>query len=100
MPAMMEQEVRRAVLRAAPNKAPDPVSDSWDTLMTIATGQNVGEIIYILDALDEFQHNDHMQLIKAVRDIYSTDIKRHNLKFLITSRPYDHICRGFHNLEA
>ncbi|GIJ89300.1 hypothetical protein Asppvi_008237 [Aspergillus pseudoviridinutans] len=58
-----------------------------------------GEIIYALDALDECQEDDQKQLIQALKSLYSERPKKHNLKFLVTSRPYDHIRRGFQELE-
>ena len=58
-----------------------------------------GEIVCILDALDECQDSDRPQLIQAVRNLYVTDSNKFSLKFLLTSRPYDHIRREFWELE-
>lgn len=39
--------------------------DLWSTLTTVAADQSAGEIVCILDALDECQDNDRLQLIHA-----------------------------------
>ncbi|PYI16076.1 hypothetical protein BO99DRAFT_341110, partial [Aspergillus violaceofuscus CBS 115571] len=70
----------------------------WNMLISAASRLTTGEIICILDALDECQ--DHAQLIKEVREFYSGQHRQSKLKFLMTSRPYDHIRRGFSDLEA
>lgn len=73
--------------------------DLWSTLISVAADQNAGEIICILDALDECQDSDRSQLIQAVRNLYVADSSRLRLKFLLTSRPFGHIRREFWELE-
>ncbi|KAA8645102.1 uncharacterized protein ATNIH1004_009317 [Aspergillus tanneri] len=75
-------------------------SELWNLLVSISTNPKAGEIICILDALDECQDSDRNQLIRAVTDFYLRPYKNSKLKFLMTSRPYDHIRRGFWELEA
>ncbi len=74
--------------------------DLWSTLTSVAADQSAGEIVCILDALDECQDNDRLQLIHAVRHLYVADSSKFSLKFLLTSRPYDHIRREFRELES
>ncbi|OPB45793.1 hypothetical protein A0O28_0093600 [Trichoderma guizhouense] len=57
---------------------------------------NAGEIICILDAFDECVNQERQDLAKILREFYDPkgNAKRSvNLKFLITSRPYDIIRR-------
>ncbi|KAL5083217.1 hypothetical protein Trisim1_001881 [Trichoderma cf. simile WF8] len=57
---------------------------------------NAGEIICILDAFDECVNQERQDLAKFLREFYGPqgNTKRSvNLKFLITSRPYDIIRR-------
>jgi ankyrin repeat protein len=75
-------------------------SELWNILMSVSANPKAGEIICVLDALDECQDRDRDQLIRAVKDFYVGPYKKSKLKFLITSRPYDHIRRGFWELEA
>ncbi|RAH41751.1 uncharacterized protein BO95DRAFT_517666, partial [Aspergillus brunneoviolaceus CBS 621.78] len=73
-------------------------AELWNMLISAASRTTAGEIVCILDALDECQ--DHAQLIKEVSAYYSGQYRLSKLKFLMTSRPYDHIRRGFSDLEA
>lgn len=76
----------------------------WDILIMASQERNAGEIICILDAFDECENQDRQDLAKIVRKFYvqngSTKCSV-NLKFLITSRPYDKIRRDLvpFNLE-
>lgn len=66
----------------------------WDILIMAAQEENAGEIICILDAFDECVKRGRQELAKILRDFYgpNDDTKRSiNIKFLITSRPYDRI---------
>ncbi|KAJ5653773.1 hypothetical protein N7490_000776 [Penicillium lividum] len=70
----------------------------WDILMSVCSSPNAGEIVFVIDALDECQDDDRNQLIKDVKDFLNEN-KDHRIKFLMTSRPYDHIRTAFQNLE-
>ncbi|KAE8364900.1 hypothetical protein BDV27DRAFT_171969 [Aspergillus caelatus] len=74
-------------------------SELWNILVSVSGNSKAAEVICILDALDECQDGDRRQLISAVKDFYLGPHKSSKLKFLITSRPYDHIRRGFWELE-
>jgi hypothetical protein len=70
----------------------------WQTLTNVAEEKNAGEIICLLDAIDECDDQGRSQLTEALCKLYSTT-RKFNLKFLITSRPYDGIRRGFQPLN-
>ncbi|KAF2185930.1 hypothetical protein K469DRAFT_664957, partial [Zopfia rhizophila CBS 207.26] len=74
-------------------------NDLWSTLTTIAAEEDAGEIVCILDALDECWDNDRSLLIQAVGRFYSASTNKSKLKFLLTSRPYDHMRREFWELD-
>ena len=72
----------------------------WSIFITAITDPSVGDITCVLDALDECNEQQHL-LIEALKDFYlsprnSSSTSR--LKFLITSRPYYDIRRGFDGL--
>ena len=70
----------------------------WDILVLCAKDPEVGEIICVLDALDECREAARNALIEALCGFYtsrrSIDTK---LKFLVTSRPYDRIEKSFYS---
>ncbi|KAF3067880.1 Ankyrin repeat domain-containing protein 50 [Trichoderma lentiforme] len=69
----------------------------WDILTMATQEKNAGEIICILDAFDECVDQERQDLAKVLREFYGPngDSKKSvNLKFLITSRPYDTIRRN------
>ncbi|EGX47943.1 hypothetical protein AOL_s00081g270 [Orbilia oligospora ATCC 24927] len=69
-------------------------TELWGTLLSVAKDKNAGEIVCILDAIDECENYGRSQLIKALRKLYGTSSDL-NLKFLLTSRPYREIRRDF-----
>ena len=72
-------------------------STLWDILEKSATDSEAGEIICVLDALDECSEVAREKLIQRMSRFYSSQDKRHTkLKFLVTSRPYSDIERAFH----
>ncbi|KAF3491527.1 uncharacterized protein GIQ15_01044 [Arthroderma uncinatum] len=74
-------------------------SELWRILKDCAESPDAGEIICVLDALDECEKDSRKQLIDKVKDFYCqpNDIQNlpSKLKFLITSRPYDVIEASF-----
>ncbi|KAF3308734.1 hypothetical protein TWF173_000746 [Orbilia oligospora] len=71
----------------------------WDALLC-AADENTGEIVCVLDAIDECDDDGRTRLSRALRELYSTSTKRcSNLKFLLTSRPYGKIRQGFRPSE-
>lgn len=72
-------------------------STLWDILEKSATDSEAGEIICVLDALDECSKAAREELIQRMSRFYSSRDKRQTkLKFLATSRPYYDIERAFH----
>ncbi|KAI0479955.1 hypothetical protein F4859DRAFT_454711 [Xylaria cf. heliscus] len=71
----------------------------WDIFTSIASHYNQGEIICILDALDECEGNGRSRIAKAICKLYETEKSTFTLKFLLTSRPYMDIKREFRILE-
>ncbi|KAI1762823.1 hypothetical protein GGR53DRAFT_400231 [Hypoxylon sp. FL1150] len=70
----------------------------WDTLITVASQKDAGEVICILDALDECKEEGRSRLAMALYHFYRNESSS-SLKFLLTSRPYSDIRRGFQALE-
>ncbi|KAI0506750.1 ankyrin repeat-containing domain protein [Xylaria bambusicola] len=69
----------------------------WDIFTKATSDPSHGEMVCILDALDECV--DQKQLINALAQHYSISRGTSALKFLVTSRPYSQIRRGLQNLE-
>ncbi|KAJ3570125.1 hypothetical protein NPX13_g5838 [Xylaria arbuscula] len=70
----------------------------WDILLSASQDHNAGEIICILDAFDECDDQGQADFTRYLGKLYSTRTA-FNLKFLITTRPYGHIRRGFQPLK-
>ena len=70
----------------------------WDALISAAEDKNAGEIVCLLDAIDECEDCGRSQLTQALCKLYGTR-RNFNLKFLLTSRPYGGIRRGFQPLD-
>ncbi|KAH7122358.1 ankyrin repeat-containing domain protein [Dendryphion nanum] len=69
----------------------------WDTLINAAKEENAGEIICVLDAIDECD-NQGKSLTQKLCQLSGTG-SNFNLKFLLTSRPYGVIRRNFQPLQ-
>ncbi|KAF3107699.1 hypothetical protein TWF706_002533 [Orbilia oligospora] len=74
-------------------------SELWGALLSAANSKNAGEIVCILDAIDECEDHGRSQLARVLRELYSTR-KNFNLKFLLTSRPYGEIRQDFKPLAV
>jgi ankyrin repeat protein len=73
----------------------------WNILTAAAADPNAGEIICVLDALDECEESSRFELIEAVNRYYSESGKNQaNLKFVVTSRPYSTIEQRFAKLTT
>ena len=67
----------------------------WEALLIVAKG-HTGDIICVLDALDECRIDDRDQFIARLDQLHADQkASLNNLKFLITSRPYDDIELSF-----
>ncbi|MCJ1260613.1 hypothetical protein MMC22_000475 [Lobaria immixta] len=85
-------------------KLPDAFSELWDVLIKTARDLDAGEIVCVLDALDECEENARKQLVqKLVSYFADTDYlssSSFRLKFLITSRPYEDLELGFQSISG
>jgi hypothetical protein len=70
----------------------DPLVESFSEMWTVFLAASAGqETVCVVDALDECHEPDRNQLSEAITLIRPGSNQRHNLKFLLTSRPYPHI---------
>lgn len=69
----------------------------WKVLVHSAQIDTGGDIICVLDALDECDPNDRDSFVRKLDRLYTDESLRSSirLKFLITSRPYSDIIRSF-----
>lgn len=78
--------------------------EMFGILCQAATDPTVGQVVCILDALDECSDEDRFSLIGAITNFYHEANNswgvddQPKLKFLLTSRPYSHIHAQFHDL--
>lgn len=78
------------------NKNGDQIQQEVDELwrILITTTEVSCKVVCVLDALDECRENDQFRLIEKLNQFYNQGRSSSSdswLKFLITSRPYDHI---------
>jgi ankyrin repeat protein/GPI inositol-deacylase-like protein len=73
-------------------------NELWGAIISAAEDKNAGEIICIFDAIDECEDRGRSQLTQALCKLYGAR-RDFSLKFLVTSRPYGGIRRGFQPLE-
>lgn len=92
-PVLFDKTVRTQLEAEGANLAAS-FQSLWNILLQVAGNKNAGEIICILDALDECAANDRQVLAKALLDQHRTK-RAPNLKFLLTSRPFGSIRRDF-----
>ncbi|KAJ5998507.1 hypothetical protein N7451_006317 [Penicillium sp. IBT 35674x] len=76
-------------------------SELWRILVACAADPEVGEIICVMDALDECEKESAHQIIETLHDFYRTDQASldSKLKFLITSRPLQDLQDRFEGLS-
>ncbi|UKZ68657.1 uncharacterized protein TrAtP1_009679 [Trichoderma atroviride] len=78
-------------------------SELWKLLMQVAENKNAGEIVCLLDAIDECEDQSgqgRCELLKALCTLYGTEARKlSNIKFLLTSRPYVGIHRGLQPIQ-
>ena len=82
------------------NKLPQSFHKLWDILMKASCDPVAGEVVCILDALDECAELPRYQIIDAISALYKRNDPQSasRIKFLVTSRPYLGIERRFKNL--
>jgi ankyrin repeat protein len=83
------------------NKFPQLFHTLWDILINTVADPEAGEVVCILDALDECVEAGRYQIINALRTFYqqaSSGKNTSQLKICVTSRPYPDIERRFTDL--
>ncbi|KAL7824032.1 hypothetical protein V8C26DRAFT_384656 [Trichoderma gracile] len=75
-------------------------SKLWEIFLRCSSTADCGEIICLIDALDECQEESRKMLIDGIKGLYQHSSKRPSrLQFLVTSRPYDDIELSFRRLS-
>jgi hypothetical protein len=79
-------------------------AELWQILLQAATDSNAGDVVCILDALDECAIEGQANLSDLLTTFYNSSrlktSRLSTLKFLVTSRPYRSIERRFHKISA
>jgi len=71
-------------------------SSLWDILKSATWDPESGQVICVLDALDECAETELKTLLYGLKQHFSSETdKRGKLRFLLTSRPYDNIISSF-----
>ncbi len=77
-------------------------STMWEILENAAADLRAGEIVCVLDALDECEEAQQITLIEKLKTFHSkaedSNFGKQRLSFLLTSRPYRNIRTHFHSL--
>ncbi|KAH7159360.1 CHAT domain-containing protein [Fusarium sp. MPI-SDFR-AT-0072] len=72
----------------------------WDILESATLDPEAGQVIFVLDALDECANNERNTLTGRLERLFSSkNEKGGKLKILLTSRPYDKVVSPFRRLE-
>ncbi|GAT20835.1 ankyrin repeat protein [Aspergillus luchuensis] len=74
-------------------------NELWNMFLYVTADVNAGEVIILLDAMDECFEDDRTTLIQAIERLILNNPGKRNLKFLMTSRPYEQIRLDFFKLE-
>lgn len=76
------------------------LSELWRILINCADSPNAGEIVCVLDGLDECHPKSREQLIGKLKEFYCGPRGSWpKLKFLVTSRPYDDLLNSFDGIS-
>ncbi|KAL7915257.1 hypothetical protein GGI35DRAFT_488987 [Trichoderma velutinum] len=76
-------------------------SELWKILLRCASSLDSGEIICVIDALDECQSNSRWTFTEELKQFYQQPIRLSpKLKFLILSRPYETFTSPFAKLSG
>jgi ankyrin repeat protein len=70
----------------------------WNILTKAMTDPGAGEVVCVLDALDECEESGRYEIIGALNAFYGSSGGASNLKFFLTSRPYFDIESRFRKL--
>ena len=85
-------------------KLQSEVDELWRIFLAAATDESANNVTCVLDALDECQGEDRRKLVRLLTDFYcrcpSASRGSSQLKFLVTSRPYQDIEIGFDHIPS
>ena len=83
-------------------KLRDDFSELWEILMRCGQDSEAGDIICILDALDECEKESRHHLLQKLVSFSRNKAEESSckLKFLVTSRPYDDLEGGFEAIST
>ena len=85
-------------------KLREEFTELWEILVKTAADPEAGDIICVLDALDECEEKARNQLIDELVQFFSLEKSCQNpslnFKFLVTSRPYDDLELKFEKLSG
>ncbi|KAI1194987.1 hypothetical protein F5X97DRAFT_335665 [Nemania serpens] len=95
-PALLSDKILEGFREEGDQSSP-PFSKLWDILIAATRNHRDGEIVCIIDALDECV--GQKLLAEAVTKHYSNGKGNSTLKFLVTSRPYLRIQHVFQDLK-
>ncbi|KAK4225762.1 ankyrin repeat domain-containing protein 50 [Podospora fimiseda] len=87
-------EQARGMLQAERERLLESFSKLWDTLIEAVGHPSAGDILCLMDALDECEEGSRSQFTRELGHLYCSG-KLPNLRFLLTSRPFGSIHRGF-----
>jgi len=84
------------------NKLSSMFTELWSILMKVVADPDAGEIVCLIDALDECRVDSRNVFLRTLIDFYEYEriasTKTTRLKFIITSRPYSDIYDEFSQL--
>ena len=79
-------------------------SELWNSMLEVLSDPTTGEVVWVLDALDECTKSERERLLECLTEIYSSEGYQNNknikLKTLITSRQYHDIEMRFRRLRG
>jgi ankyrin repeat protein len=86
-------------------KLPGDVSELWRIWLAAARDPEAFNVTCVFDALDECKGSEQGKMVRYLTDFFtqilrSSTNRRSRLKFIVTSRPYNDIHRGFTALSS
>lgn len=79
-------------------RLPDMTSSLWDILRNAIRDREAGDVIFVVDALDECSHSDLPDFMQNIRNLFNDDHEKPSFKFFSTGRPYEWVTRRFREL--
>ena len=81
------------------SKLVEVISVLWDILAEASQDVEAGPVIFVLDALDECVISDFLDMTRMLKQRFlDKRVTEGQVKFLLTSHPYDHIISQFQGL--